>query len=209
MTNGIATDPVQQRVNIIQTVQTPLGFFTLVLLVVEVIFGTIASLSQGLDRTYLVVGMIFLMFFLVGIVAFLTYKRRGLTGESDRINKLEEQLEEEKKKGFWLNFTFVDEQGVTIDDVSKINFSKKNHHGKYEVICNGTPPFEGNLKLTEVQPYYWIWKPPMKITPEHIIYLNIFSDDDREWVVNATPTITLRARYKPKKKQEMETGDNQ
>jgi hypothetical protein len=99
MTNGIATDPLQQRGNIIQMVQTPLGFFTLVVLIVEVIFGIIATFSQGTDRTYLVVGMICLMFFLVGIVAFLSYKRPGvLTGEPDKIKKLEEQLEEVKKK---------------------------------------------------------------------------------------------------------------
>ncbi len=86
MINKKATDTLQERAKIIQTVQKPLGFFTLVVLVVEAIFGIIATLSQGADRTYLVVGMICLMFLLVGIVAFLAYKRPGaLTGESDNL----------------------------------------------------------------------------------------------------------------------------
>jgi hypothetical protein len=66
------------RVAIIQAIQTPLGFFVLVVLVVEVVFGIIAGLQSGPDRTYLVVGMILLMFFVVAVVAFLAYKGKGL-----------------------------------------------------------------------------------------------------------------------------------
>lgn len=65
------------RVSIIQSIQTPLGFFVLVVLVVEVVFGVVASLREGQDRTYLVIGMIALMFFVVAIVAFLLYSGRG------------------------------------------------------------------------------------------------------------------------------------
>jgi len=44
------------------TVQTPLGFFVLVVLIVEVILGTTtATLSEGFDRTILIVGMIALI----------------------------------------------------------------------------------------------------------------------------------------------------
>lgn len=44
------------RINIIKTVQTPLGFFSLaVLVVVEAILGVTANLTQGADRTYLIV----------------------------------------------------------------------------------------------------------------------------------------------------------
>ena len=68
----------QNRVGIIQSIQTPLGFFVLVVLVVEVVFGIVASLREGPDRTYLVVGMIALMFFVVTVVAFLAYSGRGL-----------------------------------------------------------------------------------------------------------------------------------
>jgi hypothetical protein len=53
------------RIDIIQTVRTPLGFFTLAVLIVETVLGFVASLSQGIDRTYLIVGMLFLIFLLV------------------------------------------------------------------------------------------------------------------------------------------------
>lgn len=68
------------RVDIIRSVQTPLGFFVLVVLVVEAIFGLVAWRSgpERPDRTYLVIGMIALMFFVVGIVAFLAYSGKGL-----------------------------------------------------------------------------------------------------------------------------------
>jgi len=66
--------PRSDRATIIQTVQTPLGFFVLVVLVVEVIFGLIASLSAS-QRTYLIVAMTSMMFLLVGVVAFFAYYR--------------------------------------------------------------------------------------------------------------------------------------
>src|SRR5258708_17937113 len=63
------------RVEIIRTVQTPLGFFVLVVLVVEVIFGVIAGASQGGERVYLIAGMTVLIFLLVGLVAFMAIWR--------------------------------------------------------------------------------------------------------------------------------------
>src|ERR1043165_4614908 len=60
---------------IIATVQTPLGFFVLVVLVVEAIFGAVAAMSSGPERTYLVVGMLVLIFALIIIVAVLAVLR--------------------------------------------------------------------------------------------------------------------------------------
>lgn len=57
------------RTSIIQSVRTPLGFFTLAVLAVEAILGITANFSQGQDRTYLIVGMLVLIFLLVLIVA--------------------------------------------------------------------------------------------------------------------------------------------
>jgi hypothetical protein len=70
------------RVEIIETVQTPLGFFTLTVLVVEIILGFVASLSGGLDRTYLIIGMLILIFLLVIIVSILAFfKPEALMGK--------------------------------------------------------------------------------------------------------------------------------
>jgi 8-oxo-dGTP pyrophosphatase MutT (NUDIX family) len=63
------------RVNIIQAVETPLGFFVLVVLVVEVILGVTANFSEGNDRTYLIVGMLILIFILVLVVSLLSFFR--------------------------------------------------------------------------------------------------------------------------------------
>ncbi len=70
------------RVRIIETVQTPLGFFTLTVLVVEVILGITANFSQERERTYLIISMVALIFFLILIVAGFAYLRpEALKGE--------------------------------------------------------------------------------------------------------------------------------
>src|SRR5712692_9381528 len=57
------------RVSIINTVQTPLGFFVLVVLIVEAILGITATFSSGNDKTFLIGGMLALIFLLVLIVS--------------------------------------------------------------------------------------------------------------------------------------------
>src|SRR5437660_12744214 len=57
------------RVSIINSVQTPLGFFVLVVLIVEVILGLTTNFSNGNDKTFLIVGMLALIFLLVLIVS--------------------------------------------------------------------------------------------------------------------------------------------
>jgi len=70
------------RTSIIQAVQTPLGFFTLVVLTVEFIFGIVAAMSEGADRTYLIIAMVLLMFFLVILVTCLAvWRPESLRGQ--------------------------------------------------------------------------------------------------------------------------------
>jgi len=57
------------RVSIINSVQTPLGFFVLVVLIVEVILGLTTNFSNGNDKTFLIIGMLALIFLLVLIVS--------------------------------------------------------------------------------------------------------------------------------------------
>lgn len=94
------------RVGLIRAVNTPLGFFVLIVLVIEAILGTLAGLSSGLDRTLSLVGMLVIILALVGVVAFMAYYRpEALSGlrppalpveativypptEGDRYNKL-------------------------------------------------------------------------------------------------------------------------
>jgi len=75
------------RVSIIETVQTPLGFFTLTVLVVEVLLGIVANFSQGSDRSYLIGSMIVLIFLLVIIVSgFAFFRPEALRGKRPVVN---------------------------------------------------------------------------------------------------------------------------
>jgi hypothetical protein len=79
-----SSDP--DRAKIIETVRTPLGFFALIVLVVEVIFGLVAGFSQGPDRTYLIGAMIALICLLVAIVAGLAvFRPEALRGKRPAI----------------------------------------------------------------------------------------------------------------------------
>ena len=49
-------------------IQTPLGFFSLVVFIVEVIFAILAYLSSGKESTYLIFGMLGIIFLLLLIV---------------------------------------------------------------------------------------------------------------------------------------------
>lgn len=83
MTNQSKQSPKDEKVNVINAVKTPLSFFTLLILVVEVVFGIIASMSSGNDRTYLIIGTLSIIFTLVLLVAFMAIFRpaslRGIT----------------------------------------------------------------------------------------------------------------------------------
>jgi len=64
-----------RRVNIIKTVTTPLGFFVLIVLVVEVIFGAVAGSSVGLAAAITVTGMLLVILSLIAVVTYLAYSR--------------------------------------------------------------------------------------------------------------------------------------
>lgn len=84
---GKSSSPPEKtsRVSLIETVQTPLGFFVLVVLIVEVILGISANFSEGADRTYLIFGMLGLIFLLVLIVAGMAlFRPAALYGQAGR-----------------------------------------------------------------------------------------------------------------------------
>lgn len=86
------------RIRIIETVQTPLGFFTLTVLIVEVILGITTNFSQGLERNYLIISMIALIFLLVLIVAGFAYFRpEALKGKRPIEHRLARQTGGNKK----------------------------------------------------------------------------------------------------------------
>ncbi|MCE9620089.1 MAG: hypothetical protein K8R92_09265 [Planctomycetes bacterium] len=66
---------IANRAEILKAVQTPLGFFALALIVVEVVFGIVAGLASGTDRTYAIFGMLSVLLLLIIIVAIITFFR--------------------------------------------------------------------------------------------------------------------------------------
>lgn len=63
------------RVDLINAIRTPLGFFALALLIVEGVFGAIALSTQGTERTVSMVIMVIGVFVIVAVVAFFAYHR--------------------------------------------------------------------------------------------------------------------------------------
>ena len=72
----------EKKSEIIESVKTPLGFFTLVVLLIEIIFGVVSAfVSPGL-QSFLVISMVLLIFCLVGVVAYLAVRHpEALRGE--------------------------------------------------------------------------------------------------------------------------------
>nr|WP_320191641.1 hypothetical protein [uncultured Desulfobacter sp.] len=70
------------RPGIIKTVQTPLGFFTLTVLIVELILGIAVNSTQGQNKGFLIISMVVLIFLLVVIVAgFAFFRPEALSGK--------------------------------------------------------------------------------------------------------------------------------
>ena len=68
--------PVPRRASIIETVKTPLGFFTLVVLVVEAILGSVFLKSDSPFLSVIaLVGAIVIVLALIGIVAYMAWHR--------------------------------------------------------------------------------------------------------------------------------------
>lgn len=81
MSNQDRDQPSQSRTGIIRTVQTPLGFFVLVVLVVEAILGGIALAGNPPDSTYALFGMTGVLIVLVAVVALMAcYRPEALRG---------------------------------------------------------------------------------------------------------------------------------
>ena len=81
------------RPQIIQVVSTPLGFFSLVVLVVEAILGLVAGTGAGTERTITLLVMLGVIIGLVGIVSYFAYNRpEALAGQRHQVQVDAEQL---------------------------------------------------------------------------------------------------------------------
>ncbi len=88
------------RLNIIESVKTPIGFFVFVVLVVEAIFGLALNNSEGSERAILIISMIALICTLVAIVVVLAvFLPEALKGERQELHHSDEdKLKEIEQK---------------------------------------------------------------------------------------------------------------
>jgi len=87
----MSTQDMSERKNLIEAIKTPLGFFSLVVLVAEAVFVGLALTSSGTDRTFLLyafVGVLVLLILLVAAIA--AWKPEALWGK--RYSTLEESF---------------------------------------------------------------------------------------------------------------------
>jgi Na+-driven multidrug efflux pump len=62
--------------NLAANVSTPIGFFSLIVLVVESILGGLALLSSPEDKTFIIRNMIYILFLVILIVTILVYTKQ-------------------------------------------------------------------------------------------------------------------------------------
>jgi hypothetical protein len=130
------------RVHIIETVQTPLGFFTLTVLIVEVILGITTNFSQGSERNYLIISMVALIFLLIFIVAGFAYFRpEALRGKRPIENKFAQHTSGNKKL----------DQASELTNIILLQRKNKITPEEYERYSNAIlgPRQRSNLELTD------------------------------------------------------------
>jgi hypothetical protein len=69
------TPKKSERVAVINAVKTYLGFFVLVVLIVEVVLGAVALKAQGVNQMIALYGMLFVILVMVAVVSFFAYKK--------------------------------------------------------------------------------------------------------------------------------------
>lgn len=134
--NQSETEKTDSRSGVIKDVQTPLGFFVLIVLIVEVILGITANTSSGPDKTYLIVGMLGLIFLLILIVAGMAiFRPASLYGKGVR-----NRSRSASSKQLTNNLLIV--QNPKEHQVSVLASLKNAKHSFYETAINQprTPP---------------------------------------------------------------------
>lgn len=158
------------RLNLLKAVKTPLGFFVLIVLVVESILGVIAISTSG-ENQLVIYGMLAIIVILIAIVSFFAYKKpesllrtiESYTGsESDSIQKFCERI----SGNWWEKIT--PDKPISISFVKiwpdpatlsvKLNGSAFNNNGELAAFWESVATC---IKLNENKIfYYWRgWHP--------------------------------------------------
>lgn len=127
------------RAQIIETVQTPLGFFVLVVLVVEAILGIVAGFSEPAAQTVTVYGMLALIASLILIVSILAYVRpealKGIRPTMERHTDAIPQIEKAKiNRVFCASTAEFDHLGIEQDaEILRNNYKNVQLHRKMDL----------------------------------------------------------------------------
>jgi|GEM_PF-3959141 len=163
MSTSSDSDKRQLRIDIIHAVRTPLGFFVLVVLVVEALLATVASLGQGLDRTLAIVGMLGIIVALIGTVAFMAVRhpealsgKRAAdgagAGKQTNVHKIRltfKEMVDIKRLDQWTaTCTFVDSTKVDLADEKPVSLPIVNPEKKDPFINLIIPPGKDCVYIT-------------------------------------------------------------
>lgn len=162
-TNKVRNDNVT-RLQIIDIVKTPLGFFVLAVLVLETGLGIAAGIGEGNNQKIALIGMLSLFALLIIVVGILTYwKPQALLG-----SRFAEGLQ------MSIAFGFPD-----MYDPSDLNFKECTYS-----FANPRRPEE--KKTGVVLPYPagagWVCPLPPQMKPGYTIDLAFTDDSGKEWV---------------------------
>lgn len=115
-------EKTQSRADLIRVVRTPLGFFVLLVLVVEALLVPLASICEGFHRTLAISGVIVILVGLIVVVAILAFFRlEALLGiladdKSQKIRLTFDSLVDIKKLNQTpITCTFVDPNDIEAD----------------------------------------------------------------------------------------------
>src|SRR5438067_2075828 len=109
MSQGSAGNEKGFWVDILKVTTTPLGFFVLIVLVIEGILSVVAVQSAGTDRTLVILGLIGTLVLLILVVAVLASRGKGILGspepptpppDSFNVDRFKGKLVERCKKVF-------------------------------------------------------------------------------------------------------------
>jgi hypothetical protein len=121
------------RNTIIQAVRTPLGFFTLLLLVIEGVLVVLARKASGVDFTILVITMVALLFFLTYLVVKIVRSNQGIPLGTVDIKS--GKIYRHHRRGCDDDLPFL--KGLIPDEIfNAMNYDSRKHHNDHiRIAC--------------------------------------------------------------------------
>lgn len=157
-TNNNKTGDKTSRIDIIQAIQTPLSFFVLVVLIVEVYFGYVAATATGQDRLYIIIGMFILIFLVALMVTFLAYTKPDALTAASHSDFTDSQISQEANDRYDKIARYFDSTGQKFLDDLRVWTIRGTGKRSNEIIS-----------IEEENGYIKLWR----LLKEHRVVLSI------------------------------------